>query len=373
MSKELTITPRKVLLVITKSNWGGAQRYVYDIAKNLKDEGFAVGVATSGNGEMVKRLTEAAVPVHNLSKLRNDMDLFSSMAAFVELVALFKKERPFVVHLNSSKVGLFGAIAARIARVPRIIFTAHGWPFNEERPVWQKALLRGLMQIGVLLSHKTICVSKSTLSTLQAPLFIAKKCTVIHNGISSISFLPAGSFFRERNLLEPIRTTLFSIGELHKSKGYDLALGYLKELRDLSWEWHIVGEGKERQALERDIAKYGLADRVFLHGYLYGSPYIQSFDIFFLPSRTEGLAYVALEALQSDLPIIASDAGGIPEALGDDPGTTFITIRNVAAIDILRSVLQNPPRKIANSERENLRQEFSVERMIEKTKKLYSL
>jgi glycosyltransferase involved in cell wall biosynthesis len=371
MHKELTIRPQKVLLVITKSNWGGAQKYVYDLATNLQARGHLVSVATSGTGELVSRLRASGVSVHTLSTLKNDMNIFASVATFFELVSLFRKERPEVVHLNSSKVGLFGAVAARITFIQHVIFTAHGWPFNEERPWWQKIFLRNLMQVTVLLSSKTICVSKSTLTTLHAPHFISKKCIVIHNGIASISFLPPGAFFSERNLPQPTRTTLFSIGELHASKGYDLALGYLKNLQDLSWEWHIVGEGSERKALEHTIATYNLSDRVFLHGYLYGSPYIPSFDIFFLPSRTEGLAYVALEALQSSLPIIASNAGGIPEALGNDPGTTLINIRSESTKDVLRNALSAPVVKIDDSKRDELRKEFSLSHMIEKTIEVY--
>lgn len=362
----------KVLFVITKSNWGGAQKYVYDLATELSKQNYDVVVALGGEGELVTRLKNADIPVIAIKHLKNNMNILTSMFMLHELYSIIKRESPHVVHLNSSKIGLFGGLASRMAHTPRIIFTGHSWPFNEERSALQKVFLRALMQTAVFLSHASICVSQKTKESLLAPKFIAQKCIVIHNGISPVAFKEAGSFFDDMSLPRPTRTTLFSIGELHKSKGYDLALNHLAHLKDLSWEWHIAGEGKERYALATQIKNLGLEDRVFLHGHIFGAPYIPSFDYFFLPSRTEGLAYVAIEALGSAVPIIASDAGGIPEVLGKDPGTTFINMRAKETTQKLREVISLPTQKIADG-REELREEFSLKRMVEKTIGVYNV
>ncbi len=370
---EITKTPQKVLLVITKSNWGGAQKYVHDIATTLHKQRVNVAVALGGNGELSIKLREAGVRVIELRKLKNNMNPFTSLISFFELIALYRKERPTVVHLNSSKVGLFGAVAARLARVPTIIFTAHGWTFNEERATWQKALLRTLAYITVFFSHTTICVSKKTLADLRAPLFISKKCVVIHNGIAPIAFKAPTAFYEEKHCMRKEKVTLVSIGELHPSKGFDLALSYLKDVQDLSWEWFILGEGHERMALEGLIKKYNLSSRVRLMGHTRdASRYLSAFDIFFLPSRTEALAYVALEALQTNLPIIASDVGGIPEVLSSDPGTKLVDMHNETTRELLREVFSSPVKKIENSARENLREKFSLENMMSKTIETYS-
>ncbi len=371
---EITKTPQKVLLVITKSNWGGAQKYVHDIATSLHRQHTNVTVALGGNGELSVKLRESGIHVVELRKLKNNMNPFTSLLSFVELINLYRKEQPTVVHLNSSKVGLFGGIAARLARVPTIIFTAHGWTFNEERAAWQKALLRTLAYITVIFSHTTICVSKKTLTDLRAPLFILKKCVVIHNGIAPIAFKAPTAFYEEKHCMRKEKVTLISIGELHPSKGFDVALSYLKDLQDLSWEWFILGEGRERMALEELIKKYNLSSRVHLMGHIReASRYLRAFDIFFLPSRTEALAYVALEALQTDLPIIASDVGGIPEVLSADPGTKLVDIHDENTRELLREVFTSPVKKVESSARENLREKFSLENMLKETIKVYSL
>jgi len=369
---QITTRTQKVLLVITKSNWGGAQKYVYDIATELTKRGHDVTVACGGNGEMVTRLKQAEVQIHELKKLKNNMNPFSSLLAFFELLFLYRKENPDVVHLNSSKVGLFGAIAARGAGVPNIVFTAHGWPFNEERSLWQRKFLKLLMQLTVLASHHTISVSRKTLTDLHAPHFLHKKCTVIHNGIATITFKPSTAFYEEMHTMRKEKVALVSIGELHPSKGFDIALSYLHAMQEMSWEWFILGEGKEKEKLTRAIKNYGLESRVHLIGHIKNAAtYLNSFDMFFLPSRTEALAYVALEALQSTLPIVASNVGGIPEALGNDPGTALIDIRSEKTKDVLAAVLSSPISKIPDSTREVLRKEFSLENMIEKTLEVY--
>ncbi len=371
---EITKTPQKVLLVITKSNWGGAQKYVHDIATSLQKQHISVAVALGGNGELAIKLRDNGVRVIELRRLKNNMNPFTSLLSFFELIALYRKEEPTVVHVNSSKVGLFGTIAARLVRIPTIVFTAHGWTFNEERSAWQKALLRGLAYITVIFSHTTICVSKKTLADLYAPLFITKKCLVIHNGITPIAFKAPTAFYEEKHCMRREKITLISIGELHPSKGFDVALSYLKDLQDLSWEWFILGEGHARATLEGLIKKYNLSSRVHLMGHTRdASRYLSAFDVFFLPSRTEALAYVALEALQTNLPIIASNVGGIPEVLATDPGTKLVDINDETTRELLREVFTSPVKKIDNSLRNNLREEFSLENMMHKTIQVYSL
>lgn len=368
---KLTTRPQKVLLVITKSNWGGAQKYVYDLATSLNDRNFDVLVAAGGSGEMISRLKEKSVRVANISSAVRDVSIFKDIALFFWLINFFRKERPDVVHLNSSKIGGLGAVAGRLAGVRTIIFTGHGWAFNEDRPWIQKKIIHLLHFITIALCHTTICVSETTKRQLNAPGFLARKCVVVHNGISPITFKPRTSFYEETRSMRHEKTALVSIGELHPSKGFDLALAYLAEIKDLSWEWFILGEGHYRRQIESLINKHGLYSRVHLMGHTKDAAlYLKSFDLFFLPSRTEALAYVAVEALQSDLPIIASDVGGIPEVLGRDPGTTLVDIRNEKTIEILREKLLTYPAKITYG-RDELRMDFSLEKMVSRTIEVY--
>jgi glycosyltransferase involved in cell wall biosynthesis len=225
--------PQKIMLVITKSNWGGAQKYIYDLATSYKSRGLYVSVAVGGNGELSERLTKAGIFVHKLEKMENDANLISSFYALTELIALFKKEHPQLVHLNSSKAGLLGGVAARYARIKTIIFTAHGWPFNEKRSAVSKILFRVIMLFTVSLADKVICVSNKTLTDLHAPSWLGRRMSVVFNGITPLPQKDSNLFWETYNTADIYGTKIISIGELHTSKGYDLALMYLKTLKDI--------------------------------------------------------------------------------------------------------------------------------------------
>ncbi|MDO8564480.1 MAG: glycosyltransferase, partial [bacterium] len=147
----------KILYVITKSNYGGAQRYVFDLATSLpKDECEAVvvlGAAQNGAPVLQEKLHGAGVRTIFIPGLSRDISFLKELRVFRELMKVFKFEKPFVVHLNSSKAAGLGALAARLCGTPLIVFTVHGWPFFEERNPLSKLVIRLFSYITVLLSH----------------------------------------------------------------------------------------------------------------------------------------------------------------------------------------------------------------------------
>jgi glycosyltransferase involved in cell wall biosynthesis len=124
---------KKVTYVITKANWGGAQRYVFDLATHLPKEEFDVSVAYGVEGKLAEELKRAGIVTHYIPALGRDVSFVKDTKSLLELFELFLKEQPDVVHLNSSKAGGVGALAARLTGVPKIVFTIHGLPEDEAR------------------------------------------------------------------------------------------------------------------------------------------------------------------------------------------------------------------------------------------------
>lgn len=335
--------PVKLLLAVTKSNWGGAQRYVYDVALHFNaDTQFNVQVLAGGQGLLIDNLHKAGIQTHTLHDLKRDVGLLADARSLLQMFKLLRKERPDILHLNSSKMGLFGAVVGRLAGTKKIIFTAHAWPFNETRPRYQKIIFRLLGFLTVLLSHKTIAVSQSVIKTLNAPSFLSRKITCIYTGIETPRLLPKGEFFSRFSMEKKHGTHIVSIGELHTSKGFDRALIALAHCKHLAWTYHIMGTGEKETYLKNLAEKLGIQDRVIFHGFVQdASLYLDSFDLFLFPSRTEALGYVAIEALFAHIPIVASNAGGIPEVLFDDPYTKLIDCHDEKAFkEALLSALQ---------------------------------
>ncbi|MBU6214280.1 glycosyltransferase [Patescibacteria group bacterium] len=305
------IRDKKILLVITKSNWGGAQRYVYDLATALSRKECTVGVAFGQPGRLAEELERAGMTTYPIRSLQRDISLAADVRSFFELLCLFRIQKPDVVHVNSSKAAGVGALAARIVRVPRIIFTVHGWPFMEKRnPVWRAFAYLGSW-ISALLAHTVIVVSKNDLRIGKRLPFCVRKMRLIYNGVDLNPQLDSGE--RIRSAFPRGARITGSIGELTHNKNQ---IALIEQARaDPLLHLAIVGEGEERAHLEAKIKAYGLENRVKLFGFLPANEVLRGFDVFALPSLKEGLPYVLLEARAAGLPIVANRVGGVGEIL----------------------------------------------------------
>ncbi len=392
---------QKILYVITKANWGGAGRYVYDLATELPKEKFDVTVVMGGEGGLKTKLNKVGIKTITINRLGRDINIFDDIVVFFKLFKLFRKENPNVIHLNSSKIGGVGAIAARLARVPHIVFTAHGWAFNETRGVFQKTLIKLLSWITVFLCHRVITVSEYDGEQGLEMLFVGKKITIIHNGISDIDFKNKEE---SRNILLGSRTTKFdedtiwlgTIAELHKNKGLEYAIKALSHLtkplakdrprqfgegpslaKGIDFVFIVVGEGEERENLENLIKKERLEKNVFLVGYKEeASSLLKAFDVFLLTSIKEGLPYVLLEAGVASLPSVASSTGGIPEIIDDMESGILVKPKDSKEIAKAIVYLVEDERKMKELGRnlhEKVTGKFSTNKMIEKTMKIYQI
>ena len=302
---------KKILFVITKSNWGGAQRYVYDLATALSKTEFEVSVAFGQMGRLADELRTAGIPTYQITSLQRDISLFADIRSFFELVQLFRIEKPDIVHLNSSKAAGIGALAARFAGVPRIVFTAHGWPFWENRNPFSRTLIYLFSWLTALLSHTVITISDYDLRVARKMPFLGSKAVRIYNGIDQ--HMTFDSAHMIRNAFPTGAVITGTIGELNRNKNQQALIEQARNNPNMFVA--IVGEGEERRMLEEKIKKYNLGDRVKLFGFIPANEVLLGFDIFALSSLKEGLPYVVLEAKLAGLPIAANRVGGVGEIL----------------------------------------------------------
>ena len=372
----MTERKKKVFICITKSNWGGAQKYVYDIATSLPKDSFDVSVLLGGDGELKKRLDLAGIRTVLLKHSQRDINMVKVFLLGFSLIGIFWKERPDIVHLNSSQMGGSGGFAARLTGVKKIIFTGHGWAFNEDRPWWQKILARFFHILTILLSHKTIAVSQITKDQIGKPW--NKKMIVIRNGLQPIDFKDKQTARKELGLNISAENPIWigTISELHKTKGLDYAIQAIAKIPE-NIIFVVIGEGEDRKRLEALIRDLHLTDKVFLLGRIASaSSFLKAFDIFTLTSITEALPYAILEAGLAGLPVIATSVGGIPEIIKDR--TTGILIRPKNPGEIARAVeylLHDQDRLVifGHALQKKIEREFDIKKMVEKTIVLYEI
>lgn len=373
---------KKILFVITKSNWGGAQKYVYDLATNLPREQFDVAVALGGSGLLAERLTQSGIRVISLPSLDRNISVTKDFTSFLSLWRLFRTERPDVVHLNSSKVGGVGGLAGRIARVPKIIFTAHAWAFNEDRNIFSRVLIKSLAWTTLLLSHKTIAVSQAIRQTTRRWPLISQKIQVIRNGVQVPEFLPRNKArsFLSTQAHASLPTDAFVIGtiaELHKNKGLTYAIKGFAELakEDPSLYYCIIGVGEEKEILRKLTEQYGLEERVLFTGFIKDAAQcLPAFDLFLLPSLTEALGFVLLEAGLAGLPVIATNVGGIPEIIKDGETGILVPPKNPRAIAEAIQKIRNSPRAqlMGATLQTHIAEHFSLDHMLKETSIFYT-
>lgn len=385
----------KILYIITKSNWGGAQRYVFDLATHLPKETFEPIVAFGGQGPLKTKLESTGVQTISIPELERDIGILKEFRAFAGIFKIIKNVRPDIVHLNSSKAGLLGGLASRLYNIyvfffnllnPKpyplnpsgIIFTAHGWAFKEKR----RAVVRKLIEYGswltIALSHKTIVVSRDDLEKVKHFIFIQPKINLVHNGIETPNFtdqtedrkIIAEKIGREipKNVV-----VIGTIAELTKNKGLDYAIQAMKTVSNCLYI--IIGGGEDKEKLQKIIDESGLREKVFLAGQIENaSSLLKTFDIFLLPSLKEGLPYALLEAGFAELPVIATNVGGITEIIDDMKSGIVIKAKRSKEISEALAFLMEYPEKmkefgtrLAKTVSEN----FTLEQMVEKTIAVY--
>lgn len=373
---------KKILFLITKSNWGGAQRYVFDLATNLPSSHFDVVVALGGDGVLKEKLETQNIRVISLQEMKNETSFLRIRSATNELVTTFMSERSDILHINSSLAGISGVIAARRAKIPKTLFTAHAWAFNENRSLFQRLIIKTIHWLTVLLADKTIAVSNAVKTQMNWP-FVQNKMVVIHNGRASVDYLDKTAARSHLTSLEPrladMHTKILSgtIAELHPIKQHEIMI---EAVADLVTEGHsirhlIIGDGEQKQKLQNLIVEKHLTKHVFLLGHIdEAARYLKAFDLFTLTSRSEALAYVVIEAAQAGLPIIATEVGGIPEIITHEANGLLVPSGDKKSLKlaILRLISDHKLASQLAKDAHATGQEFTLDRMITKTTELYT-
>jgi glycosyltransferase involved in cell wall biosynthesis len=345
----------KILILITLAETGGAQTYVAGLLPGLTER-FEVLVAAHGEGPLREATLAAGARFAGLRHVRRALRPARDITGLAELVTLMRRERPDIVHANSSKAGVLGRTAAVIARVPVRIFTVHGWAFKAHAGA-AAALYRWADRAMAPLTTVTICDSETErLAGLAARTCRANRTVVISTGVD------AGAVPLARHDGEPTR--LVSVGRLAAPKDPHTLVRALAALGERPFSTQIVGDGPERAAVEAEVGAHGLEGRVELLGDRRDVPrLLADSDVFVLSSRSEGAPLSVLEAMAAGLPVVASAVGGVPEQVADGATGLLVPPGDPAALaSALERLLADPElrRRLGTAGRERVRERFDL-------------
>jgi glycosyltransferase involved in cell wall biosynthesis len=357
-----------VLLLITLAEVGGAQSYVASLLPALTPR-FEVAVAAHGTGP----LREAAATPEGaryipLDHVRRRINPWRDLAGLAELVRVLRRERPDIVHANSSKAGVLGRLAAALAGVPIRIFTVHGWAFSAYSGT-SSWLYRVADRLVRPLTTVTICVSEHDRARgLAARTCTAEQTVVIPN---AVDVQHAATARHERP-----RPLIVAVGRLKAPKDFLTLVRALALLPADSFDAMIAGDGPDRPELEAEVRRLGLWNRVQLLGERRDVPRLLARGgVFVLSSTSEGLPVSVLEAMAAGLPVVGSRVGGMPELVVD--GETGLLVEpgdpeGLAAA--LCGLLADPElrRRMGDAGRVRAEQHFGLDRFRRAHVELYS-
>ena len=379
---------KRVLYIITQTHHGGAQKYVHDLALNLsKRKNFDVTVAVGEGRDQswMNDLSDSNIPVLRLNHVKRNLSPVHDILSGFELLKLYRKTKPDIIHLNSSKIGATGAVTAWIYRLisrkanPKIIYTIHGLVLND--PSWSfihKSYYRFAEWFGGLFKDSIIAVSEHDKQTaIKYAIAPKNKILVIHNGINTDQnqFLDRNGARSKLGLDD--RFTIVTIAGIYKTKGIMYAIksiSILNEETRAKIHYVIIGDGPERHSLEDYVKRHNLANTItFLGAKDNARIYLKAFDLFVLSSIKEGLSYTLIEAVASGLPIIATDVGGNTEVIENKKTGIIVPPQNhVALADAITNLMQNESLRLSLAERAHKSMNrFSEKEMIDKTVSLY--
>lgn len=372
-----------ILYVITKSNWGGAQRHVHDLAFAAKEK-FSVAVALGGHGVLAKKLERGGIPVHEIPSLERDISLGKELRVSIALVRLFRDTRPTIVHLHSPKAGGLGAFAAQVAGVPHVVYTSHGLPFEEDLPLWQKALRAFFTWLTFILCDVVILITEANLRKVRDMPLLRNRTRFIRSGIDRV--LPLERKDAQKRLREmcgigetaDTATWVGTIAEYLPVKGLEYLIRAVALVRNKHPDilCVLIGGGKQEEMLKALIDELGLSKNVFLAGFIDDAArYLSAFDIFTLTSLKEGLPYAVLEAGSVGIPFAGSAIPGIQEIVTDMSSGILVRPKQpreiAGALELL--VEDSARRKLyGKALKDRIDKDFSRDVMLRKTLGLYA-
>jgi glycosyltransferase involved in cell wall biosynthesis len=355
----------KILYLITQPDWGGAQKYVLSLAQKFD----GIVLSSDQKGQLYEELDNAGVKYFKSKFLKRNINLVFDLFSIFEIRNLIRRINPDIVHINSTKAGLVGAIASKLAG-RKVVFTAHGFKHFEHLKGFKRFCYIFFEKVSSWFQDFIIAVSINDFEFAQS---LKTKAVFVPNGIDPIDFLER-SEARSLLGLSPDELVVGVIAGLYKTKGLDLLI----ESIDVSRKFKIVvlGEGPERKKLQDQIKSERKEEVFLLKGHINGAPrYMKGFDIFVLPSRKEGFPFVLLEAMQAGLPIIATDVGANKYVLKD-----YGTLVKPNSVEALKQALNQSIEKINSgstiinkSEMIKRAEEFDTESMFRKTSEVYDV
>ncbi len=352
-------------------------------AEGMKSRGYDAGIITGRTVEPHEDLTtytaRTGVSVTVLDSLRRELEPKQDLKALLSLRKLIRREKPQIIHTNSSKGGIIGRIAARMNRTPVIVHSPHGHIFyGYYGKVKTSAFIRMERWAARFTDRITNLTGPGREDHIRLRIAAPDKFIVIPAGIDLEKFSNSArsrSEVRSELGLTDNAVVVGWVGRMADIKNPMLLIetaALLKGREDL--RFLMVGAGDRYDSVRRRVEALGLSEKFRFTGHREDVPdLLAAMDIYILTSSNEGLGRSILEAQAAGLPVIATDVGGVPEIIED--GVSGLLIPPSQAQSAAEAVLKLADNvalrgKIVSGANSRL-QIFSLEKTLDEIDNLY--
>ncbi len=373
--------------VITRLIIGGAQENTLLTCEGLVRRGHEVtliaGPDTGSEGTLWPLVQECCTRVVRVGSLRRNIHPLDDLRCVGRLAGRLRELRPQIVHTHSSKAGIVGRRAAVRAGVPGIVHTIHGMSFNRTQRRSVRALYRLLERRAARHTHALVSVADAmTEQAVAAGLAPREKFITIYSGMRTELFRPEPEVRRQIRAewgVAPNDVVVGTVARLFPNKGYDdLASAVpriLKQAPHCVFVW--VGGGPRRRWYETMLESSGVRQRVRFTGLVAPAEIprlLNGFDLLAHTSRWEGLPRAAVQALLTEVPVVAYPIDGTPEVVIPDKTGLLVKAFDCDALAGGIVELANAPNRRQNMGRYGRTlclNRFDHETMVERLEALY--
>ncbi len=346
----------RILQVITKADWAGAQRVVYELCKYIKtnkQNELEIEVAVGDSGLLVQKLKNLGVKVHILHWLKHDLNPVIDYKGYKEMKQMIFEGNYDIVHCHSTKAGILGRLAAHRLKVKKILFTVHGfWPILQ---------YRGLKRGGAILVERMlerittdmVFISKADIEAAKRfKLYHFPKVRLIYNSITMPDEIK-GVLKSELCLKDNVRI-IGNVSRVDKVKNpirfIEIAREYYHQYPKENTVFIWIGDGPLMDQIILLLEKERLKDRIYFIGFRDNvERYMVDFNLLLMTSDWEGVPIAILEALSLKIPVLSTDVGGIREIISEKNVFKLTQENREIAIKLndIYTPIHTPKRKMA--------------------------
>ena len=341
--------------------FGGPERQMLGLATAMPAEYRSVFLSFAERG--LSRPFTHELSEHGLAAIELKGNAPRLWSAATEVAGYLRSLRADVLLCHGYKPDIIGYLAARKAGVP-VVAVSRGWTWATVKVQVYEWLDRRVLN---RVDH-VVCVSAGQAAKVANAGVGAGRITVIHNSIDAGRFStpdPSGAKTLAGLFGTAPSRIAMAVGRLSPEKGFGklVECAVMLRQRGVDVGFVLVGEGPEREALEHEIARAGLAGRFILAGFRKDvDRLIPHADLLVQSSFTEGMPNVVLEAMAASVPVVATAVGGTPEVVDD--GVTGLLVRAGRADDLaagVTAVLANEADRLrmGHAARERVRSDFT--------------